>query len=211
MGLISVDKVDGRFLVSRTRLGSVVFREDAHLLERLSHLMCHYWLCSESGAQLWYHLWREFIPTVGLSFSEEDFIRSACQRFNRQRVNVTPLRKCYTSEDSLGKIGILKVHRSNWTVVPHQYNPQMRYLYAYTLLHEWESRCPERPELTLPEITDYLRWGNAYAWTNDDVLYALSELQALGVVNLNRQLRPVTVIRTAHPQDIVGFLYSTLI
>jgi hypothetical protein len=211
MGLIEHPRADGRFILSRTELGSTVYREDPLLIEPLTHLMCHYWLCSGKGASLWYYLWREFVPTVGLVFEEKDFVQSACQRFKRKNVNMTPLKKCYTAEDSLGRLGMVQIRGATWTISPHKYNSQMRYLYTYTLLQEWETKCPDRPELTVPEITDILRWNNAYGWAYDDTLYTLTQLQALGMLNLNRQLEPITVIRNARSQDVLARLYSSLI
>jgi len=210
MGLIEASRTDGRFALARTELGSIVYQSDPLLLEPLTHLVCHYWLCSESGAALWYHLWREFIPTVGLSFSEEGLVRSASRNFNRRNVNITPLKKCYTSEDSLGRLGFLETQGSNWTVIPHKYTSEMRYVYAYTLLREWETRFPDRPELTMEEVSNHLKWNNAFAWTYDDTLHALMELQTMGLLNLNRQLEPITVIRKTRSQDVLNQLYSTL-
>jgi len=212
MGLLNVEQSHGRFRLSRTLIGQEVSGKDPYLLETASQLICHCGMTSRNGAALWEFIFREFLVSHGPIVSRDVIERSAQARFGT-KVNLSPFVSCYTRNTSFGSLRLLDVskNRSLWSFNPHKYEHSFSYLYAYSLLSEWDRTAPDTSELTLDFINTQLRWGSAFLWDSAETLETLSALQELGVVKLNRQLEPVTIIRTINTRDAVQNLYKSVV
>ena len=211
MGLLNVERQRGRYRLSKTDIGHVIARRDPFLVEPASQLLCHYCLTSRAGAPLWNFVFREYVPTHGHRVNREDVERSAQIRFGT-KVNLTPFASCYTRDTSFGPLGLLRISRERavWCFVPHHYDPSFRYLYAYLLFWEWDRLAPGTREVTLRDISSSFAWGEAFLWGEKETLEVLSLLQELGALQLNRQLEPVTVIRTMSTDTALNRVFSLL-
>jgi len=211
MGLLQVERQRGKLRLRRTRVGEFVAAKDPYLTETVSQLLCHYHLTSSSGAPLWRFVVREYVRIHGPNVHRADVQRSSQTRFGIN-VNLSPFVSCYTRPTSFGSLGLLRVSsdKQTWSFCAHPYHGSLRYLYAYTLLSEWDQLDSNNPEITIHDVTQRLQWGAAFCWDSSEVLEVLSGLQDLGAIKLNRQLEPVTVIRTADTDMVLERLYTLL-
>lgn len=212
MGLISVERGTGTFRLSKTPLGHEVLRVDPFLIESASQLLCHYRLTSKSGAALWHFIFREYLVTHGTNVSRTDVERSATIRFG-VKANLSPFAGCYTQPTSFGSLNLLTVgtNREGWTFTPHRYDQTLGYVYAWSLLWEWDMVAFDTNELTLNDIEERFKWGAPFLWDRSTILEVLTRLQDLQAVRLNRQLQPVTVIRTMSTEAALQKMYSLLV
>jgi hypothetical protein len=208
MGLVKTERRQGKFRLEKTPVAEHVTDKDPFLAHPISQLLCHYNLTSKTGAALWHFVIREFLPSHGRSVTRSDVQRSSQARFGK-RVNLTPFVSCYTRPNSFGPLGLLRVSadKKTWSFQGHSYQDAFRYLYAYTLLSDWD-RHSDEPEITINDVTNGIRWGAAFFWDMDMTLEVLSALQEVGAVKLNRQLEPITIIRTMATEEALRQLYS---
>lgn len=211
MGLVNVERRQGKLRLSKTFVGAQVASKDPYFTEPMSQLLCHYSLTSRSGAPLWRFIVREYVPTHGTTVNRADVQRSAQAHFGK-KVNLTPFVSCYTHSISLGPLGLLRVekNRQTWSFIEHSYEERFGYLYSYTLLWEWDQLSADSREVTINDVMQRFKWGAAFLWDISLVLDVLSALQDLGAVKLNRQLEPVIVIRTMDTATSLHRMYSLL-
>lgn len=212
MGLLNVEQEQTRYRLTKSALGQEVARVDPFLVEPISQLLCHYTLTSRAGAPLWHFIVREYLATHGTTVNRSNVKRAAQARFGT-KVTLSPFVSSYSRDTSFGPLGLLQVsrERDTWSFEPHAYDRVFRYVYAYTLLTEWDRHSPDIREVTLDDVVTRFEWGWAFLWDTPSVLDALSSLQDLAVVKLNRQLDPVTVIRTMATETVLLKLFSLLV
>jgi hypothetical protein len=213
MGLICDDRSDGMHRLTRTPLGEEIFRSDPFLSEPLSLLLCHVSICRrDGGADLWHYLFCKAARYYGLVITTKQLNLAASREFGVRGVNLTPLRTCYTKEKSLAALSLLSVDDSdNWRLHPHRYRSEFRYAYAYHLLSLWDQQSPESSEVPFDEVIESWQWAAPYLWDEATALNTLDQLCDLGVVSLNRQLSPITVVRVREKSAVLAHLYKLLI
>jgi len=213
MGLVTDKAENGTHILERTAFGEIVYKVDPHLLEPLTLLVCHYNICNPlSGAALWKFLFQKAIPTFGLSIKQDTLANAASIEFAVSKVNLTPLKVCYTTEKCLGSIGLLEVLPDKvWKFKSIPYKSDFRYVYVYTLLKTWEELLNDRMELTIDELITYLNWNQPFIWDERTVINILDALSEIGVLTLNKQLTPITIIRRATSDEALANLYRYII
>ncbi|MGB6406314.1 MAG: DUF4007 family protein [Planococcus donghaensis] len=212
MNLINFDKKDNKYSLSLTALGEVIYEEDPFLTENLSKIICHYEVANKySPILLWAYLFNRYIPLSGNIFSQNNFSHAVTREFESAKVNLSPLRSFYTTERSFASISILSIEGDEVTVSPHSINRSYRYVYAYLLLKKWETHLPNQSEVTFTDITRDLGFGNPFIWDEHTVMEVLELLQDQGVIVVNRQLSPITVIKQVSANYCLSKLYDFLI
>jgi len=209
MGLLTDQVKNGDHLLARTELGKAVFENDPHLMEPLTMLLCHYNLSRPiSGAALWHYVFHKAIPGLGRHI-EGAVLDNVCRNeFGPTKIRFSPLRTCYSADKCLGQLGLLDVENDIWRFKPAPYQSDYLYAYAYTLLSSWEWLLPNRREVTFDEVQDVIGWNKSYLWSDRETLNALDSLGDLRVISLNKQLKPITVIRNATQYSVLEKLYS---
>jgi len=213
MGLVTDRVQNGAHVLERTDLGRIVYEADPHLLEPLTLLVCHHNISSpRKGAALWQFVFQKLIPTLGLAIDQNTLASAASVEFGTPKVNLTPLKTCYTAQKSFGNLGLLAVSGSRtWTFKPVPYRSEHRYAYAYTLLKTWEESLADRKEITLDELVGCFHWHRPFLWDERAMMNVLESLSDLGVLSLNKQLTPITIIRRSTAASALAKLYSRLI
>lgn len=213
MGLVRHQVQDGTHALERTEFGQMVFELDPHLMEPVTLLVCHHNISSPpQGAALWQFVFAKLLPALGPAIDQDTLMRAASVEFQTPKVNLTPLKTCYTTQKSLGDLGLLKVSASKqWAFQPIPYRTEHQYAYAYTLLKAWERMLPERPEITVDELADYTHWHRPLLWDKRDLMNGLESLEDLGILSLNKQLAPVTIIKRRISAFALSKLYSCLL
>ncbi|ANU09616.1 hypothetical protein BBH88_04545 [Planococcus antarcticus DSM 14505] len=212
MGLINFDKKDSKYYLSLTALGEVIYQEDPFLTEDLSKIICHCEMTNKySSTLLWSYLFNKYIPVSGEIFSQSSFSNAVTREFDSSKVNLSPLRSFYTAERSFASLSFLSIENDKFIISAHPINRVYRFVYAYLLLKNWEIHLPTQSEITFTEITDTLGFGNSFVWNEDTVMEVLELLQDQGVVVVNRQLSPITIIKQVSSDYCLSKLYNFLI
>lgn len=215
MNLIEFEKERSKYKIKSTSLGRIILNEDPYFLEDISKLICNYFLTSKfSGAIMWNKIIREMPLRYGNEIKESLIIKDLYEEFGIQ-IKLTAFRSCYNSEKSMATLSLINVEEQNddsiITLNKNIYNDENIYVYAYTLIRELEKLDNSRKEFTINEILDNISWGKGFLWDEEVSISVLEKLNDLNIINLNRQLNPITIIVNKNSEDIIDSLYSMLI
>lgn len=215
MNLINFKKENAKYTIETTELGKVILNEDAYFLEDISKLICNYFLTSKYfGAIMWSKIIREMPERYGYEIKENLVLKDLHEEFKIQ-IKLTPFRSCYNSEKSMGTLNFINIEEvNNENIIKFNrnvYNDDYIYVYAYTLIKELEELEGNRREFTINEIMQDIAWGKGFIWDEEVALIILEKLSELNIININRQLNPITVIVNKNSKELVNKIYSLLI
>lgn len=215
MNLIDFKKENSRYKIKSTNLGRVILNEDPYFLEDISKIICNYFLTSKScGAIMWSKIIREMPDRYGDEIKEILIIKDLYEEFGIQ-IKLTAFRSCYNSEKSMGTLNCANIEeQNNDTIVKlnkNIFNDENIYVYAYTLISELEKLDSTRKEFTINEVLDNISWGKGFIWDEEVSILVLEKLNDLNIINLNRQLNPITIIINKNSEDIINNIYSLLL
>ena len=208
MGLISYNLEKGCYTLSLTPLGKLVRENDKYLFEDVTKMLCHYNLCDEYiGANIWSFVYR--LPVM----LEETMSETAMKRKYNDHFGVnadlTPLKKTYSEDGFLAVLGLLDF-AEGVKIKSLFYNDSMLYVYAYGLLSSWEIVFPTEYEITSDQLAEKLNWGKRFGFDDDEILFALERLEDSGIIKLNKQLVPYTLIKISEAASILPHLYDLI-
>ena len=208
MGLISYNLEKGCYTLSLTPLGKLVRENDKYLFEDVTKMLCHYNLCDEYiGANIWSFVYR--LPVM----LEETMSETAMKRKYNDHFGVnadlTPLKKTYSEDGFLAVLGLLDF-AEGVKIKSLFYNDSMLYVYAYGLLSSWERVFPSEQEITSDQLSLKLYWGKRFGFDDDEILFALERLEDSGIIKLNKQLVPYTLIKISEAASILPHLYDLI-
>lgn len=211
MNLITFTKDSGKYKLELTDIGRVVLLEDPYLIENLTILLLHTLLVDKySPATLWSFLFNEFFPQVLKSFNSSQ-IQSIVTRKFESNVNLSPFRTCYTSDLSFGSLRLLRIENQVYFLNPHKLKKEFLYVYSFVLLNKWENILSAQTEITIDEAINTLNFGKAYLWDETQIRDALDLMQDEGLIKINGQLSPITIIKNQNSEHCLINLYSLLI
>lgn len=213
MGLVEYTYNRGVYRLSKTKLGTEVWQQDRYMHEDLTLWLLHYCMTrQELGAPQWSYL-----------------VRRVHEGFNTEvsTSHITAMiQKDYgvSSSDAGKAISVMKNSYITGVFSNIQFldweeklkfkekteDVQFQYLYAYALLNSWEKLFPEKKEITLTEISDVISMGKVFGFNDEELDSVLSSLADNGIISINRQLFPITIIRTSSSVEMLNNLYSIL-
>lgn len=216
MGLISYTMNKGIYELSLTDLGTAVFTEDKYLQEELTKWICHYKMTQrEEGAPQWAYLINKAHKGFVESLTFDSLVKSANEFFDvtisfEELFGVT--KRSYKDgifeeleflsvEDNVSKIHFEEFSEKD----------ELVFVYAYALLHNWSLCFPDKTEITMVELSEDLAFGKTFGFSHDTINNVLDLLSDEGLVTVNRQLYPATIIRTSEEEEIIPLLYSRLL
>lgn len=213
MGLIDYTCNRGIYCLKATELGEVIWNQDKYLHETLTLWLLHYNISRNVyGAPAWKYVVKE----MNCGFNEKisgDHANSLLQK--GLGISGTDVAK-YTGvvKNSYMTGCFANLYFLNWddSVSYDEKTEQVEYLYiyAYVLLDSWNIEFPNKKEITMAEIIDSLCLGKVFGLNDEDIDSVLSTLQDKGIISINRQLYPVTIVRTSEITDVLDRLYSLL-
>ena len=213
MGLLDFSVARGIYTLTLTPIGEEVLRQDKYLHESLTLWLLHYFITRrELGAPQWEFL----VHKVNKGFATEitaDFLSTMAQKeFDISSSEVTKALGVVKNSYMSGCFSNLYYLEWDEKVVFEEQREQVEfvYLYAYALIDSWDRMFPAKKELTLPEILEDLSFGKVFGLNDEDVDSVLCTLEERRIISINRQLFPITVVRTMGLEDIIGFVYSVL-
>lgn len=210
MGLVEYEKKNGLILLNRTKLGEIVFVEDPGLQEELSILLCHCMMLREkNGADVWNAVFKKILPKYRAGIKRDILIKELEQLFNGKvnKKNFAPFIGSY--EDIFSVTGVLEVETDIVRVNSIAYVKEFVNLNAYILWEYWEELFPEQEEISSVQLEE-LRFGKAYGWDTQTEYKVLEHLADEGLIRMNRQLMPYTILRLVDKNTLAERLYSKL-
>lgn len=210
MGLVEAKKKDGEYKLSRTKLGNVVYMEDPGFQEKLTILLCHaMMLRNVDGADMWNAVFTKILPRYRGKIKKELLLKELEQLFEGKvnKKNFAPFLGSY--EDMFASINILDIDSEMINVKETIYNKEYIYLYAFILFELWDEMYGEQDEISSIQL-DTLCFGNIFCWDKQKEYEVLEHLSDKGIIRLNRQLVPYTILRLTDKETVMERLYSEL-
>lgn len=210
MGLIAYDKNDSEYSLQRTELGEAVYMEDPGLQEELTLLLCHCMMQrQQSGAILWSAAFKNVFPRYRMGISKDMLIKELNVMLDR-KVTVKNIAPFYGSYDSFfDTIGLLTDENNMIGISSLSYNREYLYLYGLVLLEYWKDAYPNRDEITSFQLEE-LHFGAVFGWDTQQEYEVLEHLSDKGIIRMNRQLMPYTILKMAESRYLIDRLYSAL-
>lgn len=213
MGLIEKGINQGIYTLSPTELGKVILKEDPYLQEMLTQWLCHGQMSHPlHGAPQWSFLVHQGHLGFEKSCSNQFFLEKAQLEFD-STLSFTQLfsvvRLSYT-EGCYQRLRFV-----NWDedleFLSQSVQEDFIFVYAYHLLSLWETLFPERQEVTIPEVDQKIGIARTFGFHEEEWQTLLDTLAGEGIISLNRQLLPGTIIKTSMAEDMLPQLYSRLL
>lgn len=215
MGLVESSFERGVYSLRLSRLGQEIFVQDPYLHEDLTCWLCHYCMIRRgAGAPQWSYLIHDAHPGLGEALRQErlfqmagtwcDVMPTAMQKKVFSVVKGSYTESCFASLSFLDWDEQLKFHEK-----AEQF--ELIFVYAYALFDSWERIAPDRCEITDLMLKDNMGFGKMFGFSEDECGYVIDSLRDENLLAVNRQLYPMTIIRTTNSLDVIPRLYSRLL
>lgn len=213
MDLIRYSMAKGVYSLCLTKLGNEVFMQDKFLHEHLTRWLCHYGIARpEEGAPQWTYVVHSGHTGFNQINSSDWHLRKASKQLG---INIDfeelfgVVRRTYI-DGMFSEINYLKWD-DGIEYIEHTCNPELIYVYAYALIDSWEHLLPNNREISIMDITQKLGFDRIFNFGIEEIDSVLNDLETIGVVKINRQLFPLTVVCTENIEAIIPKLYSCLL
>lgn len=215
MGLIQYKLDKGIYTLSLSQLGEEVYTQDKYLHEELTKWLCHYHITqADSGAPQWAFIFNN----IHIGYSQE----LVPARLNDAANQKWGLEIAYEEAFGVARRSYLDGFFSElelfsvndlgaWTFKELYEKDELLFVYAYAILNSWENQLSDKSEITVFELTEQLSFGRIFGLSDDSINEILEMLSDEGILSLNRQLFPMTIIRTADSMSMMSNLYSRLL
>ena len=190
MGLINYSTANGVYSLQLTPLGEEVFVQDPYLHEDLTAWLCHYGMTKRgSSAPQWEYIAHSAHPGFGEKVSQDRLFSLASTWCDVSTANM--LKKVFS------------VVKTSYTEGCFEH---LNYL-------EWDTSITffEHQENTDYELKEELGFNKIFGLNEDECNYVIDSLADEGIIMVNRQLYPATIIRTSNLTSVISRLYSRLL
>lgn len=214
MGLIDYTYDRGIYNLSLLPLGQEVWKQDKYLHENITLWLLHYGLSREEyGAPQWTY----FVKTANSGFTNDvstEYFFSNIQK--DMGVSLSDATKAFGVVKSSYSDGLFSgLYFAEWDDEHIHFNEKneqydMTYLYGYALLDCWDRIFSDKKELSFDQVVEDMSYGKIFGLNSEEIDSVLCSLEEKQIVSINRQLFPVTIVRTIQTQDIIAQIYSQL-
>lgn len=216
MGLINYTCEKGVYSLSLPPIGDEIYSQDPFLHEQLSKWLCHYNIVRrEKGAPQW-SFWANtvhqgFIQSISSERVMEQFRKQFDGNLSYEEI-FGVMRRSYL-EGFFKELEYLSINETNKSLSFHENSArdELLYAYAYAMMDSWEYILPEKKEITLFELLEDLSFGKIFGLADDTVNELLDDMSGEGIISVNRQLFPTTIIKTTSSNELIAKLYSRLL
>ncbi len=209
MGLLDYSLSNGLYTAHLTDLGKELSEQDISLSENISILTLHHNIIKkESGADLWCYCFNDFFNRYGKKGQYSTFLRDTESKFGK--IKYGPFLKSY--EEFFSQLNLLEIDTSKDIIeypkmaISQELLPVIGYIF-YDL---WDIIFPMETEITSTQLKN-LNFRNRFNWNEMDELDALEQLSDYGLIRLNKQLMPFTILRLTSKDNLLSRLYSELL
>lgn len=207
MGLVEDQKENGKHFLIATNLGREIKKEDPGFQENITKLVCHTRLTSKnSGAIIWSAILRDILPNYKNGI-EDIVLQDELKKLVFKEVNLSPFYSTYSK--TFQDLNLIKRNKTMTYINKLNYDKEFLYAYAYSFLYEYEKIYPHSSEITANDLQT-LKFNCAFGWGEKEQYQALEYFAEAGIIKLNRQLTPFTIIKVKNSVEMIGLIYSLL-
>lgn len=210
MGLVNTDKKEKQVKLTKTALGKCVFIEDPGLQEPLTRLLLHaMMLREEKGAGMWSSTFRDILPKYRNQIKKDILIVELNKIYNGKvnTKNIAPFLGSY--DDFFAETGVISVNDNILKCNSLPYNREFVYMYALVLWTYWEEYYPDQQEISSIQLVQ-VGFGKTFGWNRQEEYEVMEHLADKGLLRMNRQLMPYTVLKLVDIEMLISKLYSEL-
>ena len=138
----------------------------------------------------------------------EEAMKKKYNDFFMVKTDLGALRKSYSNEGFFSFLDLLDFSEGI-RINSSYYKDERLYVYAYALFSSWDRTYSKTQEVTADQIID-MKWSKRFGFDEDEMLFALEQMEEKKLIRLNKQLVPYTVIRNADTADVLPHLYELL-
>lgn len=211
MNLITFVNDGDKYKISRTDLGELIYNEDLFIEENVTKFLCHYFLTSKSfGAPMWFDVYRYFQAEYGKKI-RVGLVDAELEEKYGKKVKLNPFNGCYLNNYSFEELGLLSIEDECYMFNEFKYNGDYLYAVLFCLFKELEALDNNRREFSETEIFENLFWQKALNWDEVKGMNLLEQAEEKGILSINKQLLPVTIIMNTNSRSLLNDIYSNLI
>ena len=89
------------------------------------------------------------------------------------------------------------------------YDKEFIYVYGLALFAYWKEQYSDQDEITSEQLKE-MYFGSVFGWDTQEEYAVLEHLSDKGIIRMNRQLMPYTILLLAGYKELVERLYSEL-
>lgn len=222
MGLIVAHKDRGRWALSVTGLGALVFAEDRFLDEAVTLWAMHLMLCRRAGlgspargvADPWFALFADGQTRLGNPFDRASLLDLLAERhgpkgYLRSLSGVVP--RSYTQAACLGPIGaLLEAGKDRYRRVPAPVERSYFPAYTAALFVAWDLLHPGQAQVSLESLLDESRLLAALGWDSAAAEEWIGWMTYRGLVQLDRLTGVAMALRLMATSTVLCGLYEGL-
>ena len=213
MGLITYTSKNGEYSIELTNLGAEILDQDMSLTEDVSLLVLNANLVSSSSeAEPWSFCFNDYFRKYGKSSKYDYFLKEVELRYGN-KIKFGPFLKTY--EEMFSQLELLLINSdkasNDESMVFRKINCKQELLPAigYLFYDSWDRKFPDDVEITSTQLGK-MDFRCLFGWSNLEELDALERLSDYGLIRMNKQLMPFTIIRLKEKKDLIKSLYSEL-
>ncbi len=209
MGLVNYSSSNSLYTLEPTSLGKTIADEDRSLSEDISLLAMHHNIIKkETGADLWSFCFIDYFNKYGKTSKYEYFLNEVEQKFGK--VKLGPFLKSY--EELFAPLSLLTINsKTNQMEFGNiECHRELIPVIGYIFYDLWDKAYPDESEITGDQLNG-LYFKNRFGWTQAEELNFLDQLADYGLIRINKQLMPFTIIRLRNTQEVLSILYNELI
>lgn len=207
MGLINYEKKENLYYLKLTALGKIVKHEDIGLQEKITLLLCHCMIVrGANGAELWSYIFKNILPRYRYVVKSKLLVKELEQQYG-SKLKMAPFNGSYL--DIFLGLNMVEISTEGICLKKHQYNSEFIYLYAIVLYEYWNEIFAGQDEIASNQLED-IGFKYSFGWNNKEEYEVLEHLVDKGIIRMNRQLMPYTILRLIDEEEIIKRLYSEL-
>jgi hypothetical protein len=158
---------------------------------------------------MWNAVFTKILPMYRGGMKKELLLKELEQLFDGKanKKNFAPFLGSY--EDMFSSINILTMDSETICINETVYNKEYIYLYAFILFELWDEMYGEQEEISSVQLAAVC-FGKLFGWDEQKEYEVLEQLSDKGIIRLNRQLVPYTILRLTDKDTVMERLYSEL-
>lgn len=213
MGLINVKSTNKGFRLNLTEIGNVVYKNDKYFDEKLTKLICHYYITDyEIGAPQWIYLFKECSNILGIAIKNKN-IQAKIQIIFNKKIDLTIVKNGYIPSKGgfFSSLSLLDADNESIEFKENHSSFEFINFYGFSLLDLWQKYSKDENEIILDKIIKNFKWNRIFGFSEEEMLNVFDELQSIGIIKVNRQMRPISIQRITNKEDLINKIYSNLI
>lgn len=211
MGLLQYTYAKKKYIISKTSLGEKIYDEDFSLDEDMTLELLNYNMSSSTnGTLVWNLLVRKLLSSKVTSYSTiYNYFEAKYEKDEKSaRRIVTPYKS--SQNGFFEQIGFLNDEQDGLRIRPLKINKRYVFMYAYTLFSDWDILFGKESELPFSQISDDIQWGQGFGWNDEETFRALQLCEDYGLIRINKQLVPMTIVKNISKDETLRKLFELL-